>query len=538
MIFYSKMLIRAVMAVGVAAIFLGAGDPASAKTVSAAVIQNSIVADQSLTAEVKSFYASRSYKPVWVGSKNNGRAKALISALSASGQHGLPTKRYKVAELKKALSVAKRGQNAGATEVFATWAFLAYAHDLSSGIVEPSRIDRNMSISNPRRADKALLAAVSKSSGRGFMNSLAPKNPEYKRLLAEKKRLEKIVGSGDFGAAIPVATLKPGSSSKNVVTMRKRLNRLGYGRLGNSPAFDDGLVKAVKLFQFEHGMRPDGVAGPGTIKMMNVSAKHRLQQVIVNLERERWLNFARGKRHIFVNQADFSFSMYDNGKESFKSDVVIGAVKHDRITPEFNDEMTHMVINPTWHVPRSIAGKEYLPMLKKNPQALARRGLRMISTSGRSVNPAEIDFSQYTAKNFPYSIKQPPSRANALGIVKFMFPNKFNIYLHDTPSKSLFKKEVRTFSHGCIRVQRPVDFAHKLLERQTSNPAGAFQAWLDTRREQFVNLEKPVPVYLSYRTAFFGKGGRVNYRRDFYGRDKKVFNALSKAGVVLQAVQG
>ncbi|MCP5074032.1 MAG: L,D-transpeptidase family protein [Rhodobacteraceae bacterium] len=538
MLYYSNAFIKAVAVSVVVCLAIGTSAPVSAKSISGAVVQNSLIADKSLTENAKAFYAARGYKPVWVGSNNSGRAKALISALSASGQHGLPTKRYKAAELKKALSAARRGSNAGATEVFATWAFLAYAHDISSGIVEPSRIDRNMSISNPRRSDSALLSAVSKSSGRGFMNSLAPKHPEYKRLLAEKKRLEKLIGGGDFGANVPVATLKPGSSSKNVVVMRQRLSRLGYGRLGNSPAFDDGLVKTVKLFQQEHGMRPDGVAGPGTIKMMNVSAKHRLQQVLVNLERERWLNFERGKRHIFVNQADFSFSMYDNGKVSFKSDVVIGAVKHDRITPEFNDEMTHMVINPTWHVPRSIAGKEYLPMLKKNPQALARRGLRMISSSGRSVNPSEIDFSQYTAKNFPYSIKQPPSRANALGIVKFMFPNKFNIYLHDTPSKSLFKKEVRTFSHGCIRVQRPVDFAHKLLERQTSNPAGAFQAWLDTRREQFVNLEKPIPVYLSYRTAFFGKNGRINYRRDFYGRDKRVFKALAKAGVALQAVQG
>ncbi len=538
MLYFRNALIKLITAGVLACFALGTSEPVFAKTTSSAVIQNAVATDRSLSQDAKAFYAARGYKPVWVGSKNSGRAKALIAALANSAEHGLPTKRYRAAELKKALSAARRGQNAGATEIFATWAFLAYANDISSGIVAPTSIDRNMSISRPKRSDQALLAAVAKSSGRGLLASLAPKNPEYKRLMAEKKRLEKLLGNGDFGANVPVATLKPGSSSKNVIAMRQRLSRLGYGRLGNSPAFDEGLTKTLKLFQQDHGLRPDGVAGPGTLKMMNVSAKQRLQQVIVNLERERWLNFERGKRHIFVNLADFTFSMYDNNKVSFKSDVVIGAVKYDRITPEFNDEMTHMVINPTWHVPRSIAGKEYLPMLKKDPTALARRGLRMIASNGRSINPAEIDFTQYTAKNFPFSIKQPPSRANALGVVKFMFPNKFNIYLHDTPTKSLFKKEVRTFSHGCIRVQKPIQFAHKLLERQTSNPEGAFQAWLDTRREQFVNLEKPVPVYLSYRTAFFNENGRMNYRRDFYGRDKKVFGALAKAGVALQAVQG
>ena len=512
--------------------------PVFAKTISGAVIQTSFAADQSLSRDTKAFYASRGFKPVWVGSNNSGRAKALIAALASASEHGLPAARYKAAELKRALNAARSGQNAGATEVFATWAYLAYAHDISAGIVKPSRIDKNISISRPRRSDSALLAAVSKSSGRGFMASLAPKNPEYKRLLAEKKRLEKLIGSGDFGAKVPVATLKPGKSSKNVIAMRARLSRMGYGRLGNSPVFDDALVVIVKQFQQEHGLKTDGVAGPGTLKMMNMSAKYRLQQVIVNLERERWLNFERGKRHVFVNLADFTFSLYDNNRVSLKSDVIIGAVKYDRITPEFNDEMTHMVINPTWHVPRSIAGKEYLPMLQEDPTALSRRGLRLISSSGRTVDATEIDFSEFDEKNFPYSIKQPPSRGNALGRVKFMFPNKFNIYLHDTPTKSLFKREVRTFSHGCIRVQKPLEFAYKLLEKQTSNPQGAFKAWLDTRREQYVNLEKPVPVYLSYRTAFFSENGRVNYRRDIYSRDKKVFSALAKAGVVLQTVQG
>jgi murein L,D-transpeptidase YcbB/YkuD len=162
----------------------------------------------------------------------------------------------------------------------------------------------------------------------------------------------------------------------------------------------------------------------------------------------------------------------------------------------------------------------------------------MVGSNGKSVNPANIDLTKYNEKNFPYSIKQKPSKGNALGLVKFMFPNQFNIYLHDTPSKNLFNREVRAFSHGCVRVQKPFEFAYKLLEKQTSDPKGAFQAWLNTGREQYVNLQTAVPVYLNYRTAFFGTDGRINFRDDVYGRDKTIFNALSKAGVALRAVEG
>lgn len=161
----------------------------------------------------------------------------------------------------------------------------------------------------------------------------------------------------------------------------------------------------------------------------------------------------------------------------------------------------------------------------------------MISQSGKSVNPGSIDLSAYNEKSFPFYIKQRPSPGNALGRVKFMFPNRFNIYLHDTPSKSLFNREVRAFSHGCIRLQKPFDFAHKLLEKQTSNPKGAFDTWLKTGKEQYVNLAEPVPVYLTYRTAYFGDSSAISFYPDIYGRDKKVFKALSKAGVSLRAVQ-
>ena len=198
--------------------------------------------------------------------------------------------------------------------------------------------------------------------------------------------------------------------------------------------------------------------------------------------------------------------------------------------------MEFMVINPTWNVPRSIAIKEYLPLLKRNRNAVGH--LRLVDSRGRTVNRGAVDFSQYNERTFPFNMKQPPSRGNALGLVKFMFPNKYNIYLHDTPSKNLFNRNVRAFSHGCIRLQQPFDFAYALLAKQMSNPQEYFQTILKTGSETKVDLKTPVPVHLIYRTAITKPKGGMEYRRDVYGRDAKIFNALSKAGVVLRAVRG
>jgi murein L,D-transpeptidase YcbB/YkuD len=198
--------------------------------------------------------------------------------------------------------------------------------------------------------------------------------------------------------------------------------------------------------------------------------------------------------------------------------------------------MEHMVVNPTWNVPRSITVKEYLPMLQKNPNSVEH--LKITDRRGRVVDRSEVDFTQFTASNFPFAMSQAPSNSNALGLVKFMFPNKWNIYLHDTPSKSLFKKEVRAFSHGCIRLGKPFDLAYTLLARQSDDPQAEFRRYLNTGRETTVPLEQPIPVHLVYFTAWPSARGEIEYRRDVYGRDARVFDALVAAGVAMPELQG
>lgn len=369
-----------------------------------------------------------------------------------------------------------------------------------------------------------------------FLRSLAPQNPQYQALLREKMRLEALQAAGGWGPTVSAKKLERGDQGGAVIALRNRLIEMGYLERSASLRYDTALEGAVQKFQAAHGLEADGVAGAGTIAEINKPVSARLKSVLVAMERERWLTPDRGERHILVNQTDFTAKIIDNGEVTFQTRSVIGKDHSDRRSPEFSDVMEHMVINPSWYVPRSIITKEYLPKLKANPNAVGH--IEITDSRGRKVNRSTADFSQYTARNFPYAMRQPPSRKNALGLVKFMFPNKYNIYLHDTPQKSLFQREVRAFSHGCIRLAQPFEFAYALLAKQTENPKQFFDRILSSGKETKVDLEQQVPVHLIYRTAFVTPEGRAEYRRDVYGRDAKVWAALERAGVVLPGVQG
>jgi len=484
---------------------------------------------------IAAFYRERDFEPIWVGKSDASRRAALLKALQKAPEHALPMERYDPALIRANFKNAKSARDRGLVEVETTRRFLQYAHDLQSGILEPSSISSLMARKAPRRGDKALLAALIKGNPARFFKTLAPSSPEYAALLKEKRQLERAIAANGWGALVRAKTLKPNQSGDQVVALRNRLIRMGYLRKSAGQSYDSNLTKAVQLFQQDNGLVPDGVAGADTIGVLNVTALQRLQQVIVAMERRRWMNFDLGKRYVFVNLADFRASVIENGKTVFTTRAVVGKNTSDRQTPEFSDEMTHMIVNPTWHVPRSIATKEYLPQLKKNPGAVSY--LKLYDNKGREVNRANVDFSAYTRQSFPFSMKQPPSPNNALGRVKFMFPNKYNIYLHDTPAKSLFARNVRDFSHGCVRLSEPFEFAYELLSKEMPNGPAYFQRTLKTKVETQYNLKKPLPVHLDYRTAWVPAKGRINYRRDVYGRDALVFKALANAGVVLRASQ-
>lgn len=486
-------------------------------------------------AVLSAFYRDREYRPVWTGSEDGERLASFIDALEGAPTFGLPASRYDAAGLRARLAQLRGDRDRGRAEVEITRLFLKFAREMQTGILTPSSIDATMVRKVVLRDPRKTLDEFVAGTPRAFLRRLPPQHPEYARLLKEKRVLEDTVASGGWGSAVSARMIRPGERGPKVVELRNRMMRMGY--LGRSAldTYDVALSEAVKRFQLDHDLVADGVAGPNTINEINAGPERRLEQILVALERRRWLNQPLGARHILVNLAEFRTYVVDDGKVSFTTRSVIGKNTSDRRTPEFSDMMTHMVINPTWNVPRSITTKEYLPKLKQNRNAVGN--LVLVDSAGRAVNRNNVNFSAYTARNFPFRMKQPPSPSNALGRVKFMFPNKYAIYLHDTPAKSLFSREVRDFSHGCVRLADPFEFAYTLLRPQQPDEKAYFQRILRSERETRVNLKPAVPVHLVYRTAFSPARGQMNYRRDIYGRDAEIFSALVRAGVVLPGIQ-
>ena len=481
---------------------------------------------------IASFYIGRNFEPFWV--KSERRLENLVSSISEAKVHGLPSSRYPLEQLRQSIFENDLSQKAK-LELMATETFLLFAQDISGGILNPNKIDNNINVIPERKDAKVLLASLTNDVNINlFFRSLFPSSSEYKSLLNELKKLRETSLNGSWGDLVPTdAVLAVGMTHDNVPFLRKRLYKMGYPVYEtHSRHFDEQLNDSVKRFQEYHGLNPDGVFGKRSIEAVNVPPKTRLMQVLVNLERMRWNNHDRGPEYVLVNQPNFQAYFKSENEKVWESRVVIGLPSNQ--TAEFNDTMTHMVVNPTWHVPKSIAVDEYLPLIQSDPNFLNDNEMvLMVRGTDTIIDSNLIDMQAFTPDNFPFLIKQIPSNINALGLVKFMFPNKFSIYMHDTPMKDLFFKDERTFSHGCIRLQEPFQFAYTLLRKQEVDPESKFQEVLQKEEETYINLSRKIPVYITYRTAFFDDFGQVHYRADVYGRDALVYMALVEAGVSL-----
>jgi murein L,D-transpeptidase YcbB/YkuD len=485
-------------------------------------------------------YANRAFKPIWLGEDGspNEAARVLVTVLKSAGDHALPAAKYKGATLEARLT-------AGSPELEAelSAAFVEYAQDVGFGLLEPRGVDRELHI-YPEPTDAGILIgqAAKATNMAGYLDTLPPSDPGYRRLVERFAAFRSLAASDIWGDPVRKGrTLRPGQQNARVAQARARLTAMGdldpnvYDQQSgvatsdgtqiatnevttdvplqafDPNAFDEPMVEALQRFQARHGLNLDGVIGPATLKQLNISPRTRAEQIAVNLERLRWMNRDLGRKHILVNLAGFTMAVVNNGREEFTQRVVIGKADAERRTPEFSEMMTHMVINPSWYVPSSIANKELFPREAANPGYLAARGMRV--RNGRII--------------------QKPGPRNALGTVKFMFPNRWAIYLHDTPSRHLFKRDVRAYSHGCVRVERPHEFAAYLLAAQQSEPRAYFDGILKTRRERHVNLDEPLPVHLTYRSAWIDEKGVEQFRGDIYGRDRKIARALQTAGVVI-----
>lgn len=535
----ARVMLRTMTAAG--ALWLAAASGAAAEsgdglalkvTAFKQAVAESIADDE----RVGAFYRARDFAPIWTGpgAEDAARREALLEAFQMADVHGLPQGRYDANRLMARMAQATDGRSRGLLEMELTRIYLQFANDLQSGVLEPGEIVEDIKRELPRRDPKDLLTRLAEEDPRAVFLSFVPSSPEYTRLMRAKLRLEHKIRNGGWGARVQSGRLQPGNSGNAVVALRNRLVAMGYMKPSLSMTYDSEMEAAVREFQEDHGLPIDGVAGGSTMRAINVGPEERLQSIMVAMERERWLNLpeGRGKRHILVNLVDFHAQIIDDDKLTFETKSVVGQNVNSQRTPEFSDIMERMVINPYWFVPQSIIKGEYLPAIRSNPYAAGH--LQIVDYQGRVVS-RETASAYANSGNFPFTMRQPPGPGNALGSVKFLFPNKYNIYLHDTPSQHLFSREVRTFSHGCIRLDDPHDFAYELLKPQVDDPVSYFQTILKSGENTKVPLETPVPVHLIYRTAFTKAKGHMNYRNDVYGRDAQLWRALNNEGVVLRA---
>ncbi|WP_375261606.1 murein L,D-transpeptidase [Palleronia sp.] len=482
---------------------------------------------------LSTYYRASNYEPLWTDADTDDRARreALLSAISKADLHGLPAGRYDAGRLRSMMGDAKDVRARGKLEVELSRIFLRFASDISTGILEPTKVVPKIRRAAPENNRLDLLRNLSSARPHAFMESLTPDSLEYTRLVRERLRLAAAVQQGSWGEPVEAARLEEGASGADVVRLGDRLAAMGYLGRSATQTFDAAMREAVERFQADHGLKVDGIVGGKTRDELNASPEERLGSILVAMERERWMNRDLGDRHVWVNLTDFRAKIIVDGETYFETKSVIGKDMPDRETPEFSDTMEHMVINPYWYVPRSIIVNEYLPGLRRNPYAHGQ--LEVINSRGQVVNRGR-GFSNYSSRTFPFSMRQPPGPQNALGRVKFMFPNKYNIYLHDTPAQSLFQQEVRAFSHGCIRLDDPYEFAEALLRLDgVLDPMGMLQKYLNSGNNTRVGLVEPLPVHLVYRTAIAKPGGGVEYRGDIYGRDALILDALRTEGVEL-----
>ena len=477
---------------------------------------------------LSAFYRENGYSEVWTGAAHAARRSALVSALSRAGEHGLPAGRYDLSGLIAAFNAVQTERDRGFVEARASRAFLQYARDVHSGVLDPSSVISDIVRELPRPDSAELMRDFVAAEPVSFLRNLAPNSPEYARLYHAKQELDAIVASGGWGPQVQAGRLRPGDGGGAVIALRNRLIAMEFMPRVATARYDGVMQRAVQEFQVAHGIEADGVAGNATISAINVDPQERLHNIVVAMERERWLNIPRGDRHVWVNLTDFTARIVDFDQVTFETRSVVGSRSNQ--TPEFSDVMDHLEINPDWTLPRSIVA-EYWGALVGG----GARHLNLVDGQGNVVPREYVDIAAYSPTTLPFNVRQPPGPGNPLGEVKFMFPNPYAIYLHDTPSRSLFGRTVRAFSHGCVRLQDPRDFAYALLAAQEIDPVSYYQQIRRSGRETHVSLLSPIPVHLVYRTAFTSVDGRMNYRNDIYGRDGRLYDALIRAGVEVGA---
>jgi murein L,D-transpeptidase YcbB/YkuD len=489
------------------------------------------------------FYANNGQRLAWCDDSGNllPSTKILLDALRRAGEHGLDPEDYALSRLDLlAEQIGKPPFDDAAVarladfDLLMTAAFFRYASDLSTGRVHPDEI-RNDWHTNPPELDPLtkLDQALKDDNLVELLEALPPPHAGYARLRKALNELQKVKAAGGWPAIPDGPTLELGSCEPRVALLRKRLSAPAKEEKSATDAtadecapFDEALAGSVRRFQVQHGVEPNGKVDGLTLGELNVSVGRRMRQLVVNLERWRWIPRRLGDPHVFVNIPGFDLELVRGGVSAWRTRIVVG--KAFTPTPVFSDRIVAVVANPPWNVPNSIAVGEYLRELRKDPSRFKRRGIRLLQgpeENPRDVDPASVDWHALGNGRFPYRLRQDPGPSNALGRLKFQLTNDYRIYLHDTPTRSLFGQLDRDLSHGCIRVEKPLDLATQLLGESSQ---GALREALDQTQERHLTVKPPVPIHILYLTAWVDEAGVLRFSPDVYGFDGPQRTALDR----------
>ncbi|MCK5647482.1 MAG: L,D-transpeptidase family protein [Gammaproteobacteria bacterium] len=487
---------------------------------------------------VRDMYQYNGYQLLW---QKQSMIDILLKAIDDSYQLGLEPQDYHrdalTARLKNGLLKKISGQadiEQAQLDIMLTDALLRLAYHLNFGKVVPVTLDPDWNLRREflTRDPVAKLNYVlgSEKKLEQFLEQSVEQGILYKGLIKAMAQYRQIQQDGGWNEIPSGVVLKPGMQDSRVPLIQARLQVSGDLKKNIIEAADhnysERIEAGVKAFQYRHNLEVDGVIGKGTLEQMNVSVESRIEQIRANLERIRWVKRNLGDEFVLVNIAGFKVYYFQDNKLIWQSRAQVGT--DYRKTPVFRDDINYLVFNPTWTVPPTILSKDILPKLKKDSGYLQKKNMNVINSKGKIIDASKINWSTMTAKKFPYMIRQEPGPSNALGRVKIMFPNKHLVYLHDTPSKSKFKRTERAFSSGCIRVENPFELAELLLKDSDKWNQQSFAEMLATGKLKNVNLPEKVPVLLLYFTTQIDENGKMIFYKDIYNRDEKIIKGLKE----------
>ena len=492
---------------------------------------------------LRSFYKQRGMRPAWTtGRGPNGEARQLAEVLARADEEGLDPEDYSTVPLRARLERQKKvplekmdAKGLAEFDLLCSIAALHYMSDVHDGRISPRALDA-IWVAKPQKKDmdSRLAEALAKHRVRAMLEALPPDRPEYRSLKEARERWAKLAGEGGWPAIAKGPPLKKGAKGVRVRALRARLAATGDLPGGDGDRFDGAVETAVKRAQKRFGRVPDGVVGEPERLELNVSAERRLRQIELNMERWRWLPSSFGDRHLLVNIPEYMLHLVEGGRSVLEMRVVVGKAMNQ--TPVFSDTMTQVVVNPTWSVPQSIVTNEIVPALAADPDYLAKHRMRLVGADGEEVDPADVDLADSSAET-RVLVRQDAGEGNALGSIKFVLPNSFDIYLHDTPAGALFALEERSFSHGCIRVAEPLVLARAVLKGRAEADTSRLRRLIDDGTTKTIALPERLPVHIVYFTAIAGEDGTVSFREDVYGIDQDLVDRLRGRARVQAAVR-